>query len=521
MNGRPKYYLTTAISYINGPPHLGHAYEAIASDVLARFKRLDGYDVMFLTGTDEHGQKVVRQAEAEGKEPLARANEIAQTFRDMTELLNISNDDFIRTTESRHYAASTALWQALEAAGEIYAGRYEGWYSVRDEAFFAEKELTKGEGGKLFAPGGAEVEWVDEPTYYFRLSNWGDRLLEHYEAHADFILPHTRRNEVVNFVKQGLEDLSISRTTFDWGVPVPDAPGHVMYVWLDALTNYITGVGYPDTGADSFKRYWPADVHIIGKDIVRFHAIYWPAFLMAAGLEPPKRVFGHGFLNIDGEKMSKSLGNVLTPATMVGAYGLDQIRYFLMREVPFGGDGSFSHEAIVQRINADLANDFGNLAQRILSMIAKNCDGVLPAPGDLSAADEAILAAARDLVGAMRKHVEQQAFHEALRAFMAVVSETNAYVDGQAPWALAKTDRERMQTVLWVVAEVIRCLAILAQPAVPDAAAKMLDQLAVRADERTFAHLDENHALQPATPLPKPKGVFPRYVEAESGKGAA
>ena len=282
---------------------------------------------------------------------------------------------------------------------------------MRDEAFFAEKELTKGEGGKLFAPGGAEVEWVDEPTYYFRLSNWGDRLLEHYEAHADFILPHTRRNEVVNFVKQGLEDLSISRTTFDWGVPVPDAPGHVMYVWLDALTNYITGVGYPDTGADSFKRYWPADVHIIGKDIVRFHAIYWPAFLMAAGLEPPKRVFGHGFLNIDGEKMSKSLGNVLTPATMVGAYGLDQIRYFLMREVPFGGDGSFSHEAIVQRINADLANDFGNLAQRILSMIAKNCDGVLPAPGDLSAADEAILAAARDLVGAMRKHVEQQAFH--------------------------------------------------------------------------------------------------------------
>ena len=520
MSGRAKYYLTTAISYINGPPHLGHAYEAIASDVLARFKRLDGFDVMFLTGTDEHGQKVARQAEAEGKEPRVHADEIAQTFRGMVELLNISNDDFIRTTEPRHYASVTALWEVLAAAGEIYPGKYEGWYSVRDEAFFAEKELTKGEGGKLFAPGGAEVEWVDEPTYYFRLSNWGDRLLEHYEAHSDFILPLTRRNEVVNFVKQGLEDLSISRTTFDWGVPVPGAPGHVMYVWLDALTNYITGVGYPDTEDAKYKKYWPADVHMIGKDIVRFHAIYWPAFLMAAGIELPKRVFGHGFLNLEGEKMSKSLGNVLTPEAIVGEYGLDQIRYFLLREVPFGGDGAFSHEAIVRRINADLANDFGNLAQRILSMIAKNCDGVLPEPGALKDGDRTLLAAARDdLAGTTRGHVEQQAFHAALREFMAVIGSANAYVDEQAPWALAKTDRERMGSVLWVVAEVVRCLAVLAQPFVPDAAAKLLDQLAVPEDARTFKHLVESHALNPGTPLPKPQGVFPRYVEAKTGEG--
>ena len=521
MSRRPKYYLTTAISYINGPPHLGHAYEAIASDALARFKRLDGYDVMFLTGTDEHGQKVARQAEAEGKEPLAHADEISQSFRDMTALLNISNDFFIRTTEARHYEASTALWQALADAGEIYAGKYEGWYSIRDEAFFAEKELTKGEGGKFFAPGGAEVEWVDEPTYYFRLSNWGDRLLAHYEAHPDFILPLTRRNEVVNFVKQGLEDLSISRTTFDWGVPVPGVAGHVMYVWLDALTNYITGVGYPDTDGKRFKTYWPADVHIIGKDIVRFHAIYWPAFLMAAGIEPPKRVFGHGFLNIDGAKMSKSLGNVLTPAAMVGEYGLDQVRYFLMREVPFGQDGSFSHEAIVGRTNADLANDFGNLAQRILSMINRYCGGKVPTPGDLLTVDTNLISDARSrLPTSMRRDIDKQAFHESLKVFMSVVGEANAYVDGQAPWALAKSDGERMETVLWVVAETVRCLAVLAQPFVPDAAEELLDQLAVPEDARNFANLDKSHALTPGISLPKPQGVFPRYVEAKAGEGA-
>ena len=525
MSGRDKFYLTTAISYINGPPHLGHAYEAIASDVLARFKRLDGFDVMFLTGPDEHGQKVARQAEAEGKDPRVHADEIAQTFRDMVELLNISNDDFIRTTEPRHYAASTAIWEALDAAGEIYPGTYAGWYSVRDEAFFAEKELTKGEGGKLFAPGGAEVEWVDEPTFYFRLSNWGEALLEHYEAHPEFILPLTRRNEVVSFVKQGLEDLSISRTTFDWGVPVPGAPGHVMYVWLDALTNYITGVGYPDTESETYKKYWPADVHMIGKDIVRFHAIYWPAFLMAAGIELPKRVFGHGFLNLAGEKMSKSLGNVLTPAAMVDTYGLDQIRYFLMREVPFGGDGSVSHDAIVGRINADLANDFGNLGQRVLSMIQRYCEGKVPERPDFDPGTHLEIlanrhAASGELLGRVRASVERQAFHEALEAIWEVVRESNRCVDVEAPWALHKSDPAICGAVLYELAETVRCLAILTQPVMPDAAAKLLDQLAVPEDTRDFSCLDESHALSPGTPLPKPRGVFPRFVEADAAGGA-
>ena len=519
MSGSKTFYITTAISYVNGPPHLGHAYEAIATDVLARFKRLDGYDVMFLTGTDEHGQKVARTAEAAGKDPKVFCNEIAVLFQDMTELLNISNDDFIRTTEPRHYESSQAIWRKLEAAGEIYLDTYGGWYSVRDEAYFGEEELTKGEGGKFFAPSGAEAEWVEEPSYFFRLSQWQDRLLKHYADNPTFILPETRRNEVVSFVKSGLRDLSISRTSFDWGVPVPGNGEHIMYVWLDALTNYITGVGHPDMDSDSFRKYWPADVHIIGKDIVRFHAVYWPAFLMAAGIEPPKQVFGHGFLNIEGEKMSKSLGNVLSPAGLVGEYGLDQVRYFLMREVPFGQDGSFSHESIVQRINADLANDFGNLAQRVLSMINKNCDSKVPEPGAFTDDDTKLLDDGLPaLVTDMRESIERREIHLALARLWRVIGDANRYVDAQAPWALRKTDPARMGTVLYVLAEVIRWCAILARPVVPDSAGRILDQLAVPKDEaaRDIAALEPGHRLVPGTPLPKPEGVFSRFVEPES-----
>jgi len=515
------FYITTAISYVNGPPHLGHAYEAISTDVIARFKRLDGYDVMFLTGTDEHGQKVEKTARAAGKEPKAFSNEIATLFQEMAADLNISNDAFIRTTEPRHYEASQGIWRKLEENGDIYLDKYEGWYSIRDEAFYDEKELTKAEDGSLRAPTGTEVEWVAEESYFFKLSAYQDRLLAHYEANPGFIRPDFRRNEVVSFVRQGLRDLSVSRKTFDWGVPVPGDPDHVMYVWLDALTNYITAVGYPDENDPLFKRYWPADVHIIGKDIVRFHAIYWPAFLMSAGLALPKCVFGHGHLNEKGgAKMSKSAGNVIGHRDLVGEFGLDPVRYFMMREVPYGQDGAFSREAMIQRINADLANDLGNLAQRVLSMIARNCDGRVPEAGALAAEDESLLAAARAAAPEMREAMAGLAIHRALEALWRVIAEANRYLDAQAPWALRKGDPARMATVLWVAAETIRHVAVLAQPVTPQAMGNLLDQLAVPAEARDIAHLDAANALMPGTELPKPEGVFPRFVEPEAAAAA-
>ena len=517
MADKTPYYITTAIAYVNGPPHLGHAYEAISTDVMARFKRLDGYDVHFLTGTDEHGQKVEKSAIEAGKDTQSFCDEIAGAVRDMDAMLNVSNDDFIRTTEPRHYAASQAIWKLLDEAGDIYLGKYEGWYSVRDEAYFDESELTDGPDGKL-APSGAPVEWVEEPSYFFKLSEYTQPLLDYYEAYPDFILPATRRNEVVSFVSQGLRDLSISRTTFKWGVPVPGDEDHIMYVWLDALTNYITGLGFPDRDG-MYATHWPADLHVIGKDIVRFHAVYWPAFLMSAGIPLPKRVFGHGFLNIEGEKMSKSLGNVLSPDALVDEFGLDQIRYFLLREVPYGNDGSFSREDIIQRINSDLANDLGNLAQRVLSMINKNCDAAVPAPGDFTGEDRALLEQAHGALEAARTHFNVQAFHEALEVIWKIVRAANAYVDHQAPWELRKSDPERMATVLYALAEVIRHLGILCQPYMPDSSARLLDQLEIAADERDFAALGPDNALTAGTVLPKPSGIFPRYVEEAAKAG--
>ncbi|MBN8944538.1 MAG: methionine--tRNA ligase [Rhizobiales bacterium] len=507
---KPRFYVTTAISYPNGVPHIGHAYEVIATDAIARFMRHDGHDVFFLTGTDEHGLKMVQTAAREGMTARALADRNAEAFRAMAKALAISNDDFIRTTEPRHYRASQAIWEAMVASGDIYLGGYEGWYSVRDEAFYGEDETTVGPDGVRVGGQGTPVEWTKEETYFFRLSKYQDQLLAHYQAHPDFVGPDTRFNEVISFVKGGLSDLSVSRTTFDWGVPVPGSDGHVMYVWVDALTNYITAVGYPDTQSPEWAR-WPADLHVIGKDIVRFHAVYWPAFLMSAGIALPKRVYGHGFLFNRGEKMSKSLGNVVDPFAMAEAYGVDAMRYFLLREVAFGNDGSYSHEAIVARTNADLANDLGNLAQRSLSMIAKNCDGVLPKPGALSDEDKAILALADGMLAPSREAMASQQIHRYLETVWAVVSEANRYFAAQAPWALRKTDFARMETVLYVTAEIIRKVAILAQPAVPLAAPKLLDLLAVPADARDFADLDK--ALTPGTSLPAPEGVFPRYVE--------
>ncbi|GAB1716157.1 MAG: methionyl-tRNA synthetase [Nitrobacter sp.] len=508
------FYITTPIFYPNGEPHIGHAYTAMASDAIARFRRLDGYDVRFLTGTDEHGLKMQQTAMAEGLTPLQLADRNSARFREMMGALDISYDDYIRTTESRHERSCQALWQAIEKSGDIYLDKYAGWYSVRQEAYFAEDETTVGPDDVRREPLGSPVEWTEEETYFFRLSAYRDRLLDLYARVPDFVLPRERLNEVASFVRGGLHDLSISRTTFDWGIHVPGAPKHVMYVWIDALTNYVTGVGYPDVDSVLFKRYWPANLHVIGKDILRFHAVYWPAFLMAAGVEVPHHVFSHGFLLNRGEKMSKSVGNVVSPFDFVKQYGVDQVRYFFLREVPFGQDGSYNHEAIVARINADLANDFGNLAQRSLSMIARQHEGVLPEPDDFSDADKAILAQADGMIALAREAMNAQQIHQALNTIWAVVAEANRYFAGEEPWVLAKTDPARQKTVLYVTAEVVRQIAILAQPAMPAACAKMLDLLGVPAGERNFARLGGHVRIKPGTALPAPVPIFPRYVES-------
>jgi methionyl-tRNA synthetase len=506
------FYITTAIAYPNGAPHIGHAYEAIATDALARFQRLDGRDVFFLTGTDEHGLKMIQTAEAEKLAPMEVATRNARRFKEMDECLNISFDRFIRTTEEQHHRASQEIWRRMAASGDIYLDSYSGWYSVRDEAYYAEEETVVGEDNVRRGPQGTPVDWVEEKSYFFKLSAYQDRLLKLYAEQPDFIGPDTRKNEVISFVKSGLRDLSISRTTFDWGVKVPGDGEHVMYVWVDALTNYITGVGFPDEN-DPDWHYWPADVHIIGKDIIRFHAVYWPAFLMSAQIPLQRRVYAHGFLFNRGEKMSKSVGNVVDPFNLADQYGVDQMRYFFLREVPFGQDGSYNHEAIVARINADLANDLGNLAQRSLSMIAKQYQGVLPEPGAFTENDKAILAQADGTISIARSAMATQQIHQALNAVWAVVAEANRYFAGEAPWALAKTDPARQRTVLYVTAEVVRQIAILAQPAMPDAATKLLDILGIpdAVEARDFAALATR--IKTGTHLPAPAPVFPRYIE--------
>jgi methionyl-tRNA synthetase len=520
MATKPPYYITTAIAYPNGAPHIGFASEVIATDAIARFMRLDGYDVFFLTGTDEHGQKMQQTAAKEGITPSQLLDRTVPRYRALLERFNCSNDDFIRTTEERHRRSCAAIWERMKGAGDIYLSKYSGWYSVRDEAFYDGSETTLAEGGARLGPHGTPVEWVEEESYFFRLSAYQDKLLDLYKRQPDFVLPETRLNEVVSFVRGGLRDLSISRTTFDWGIPVPDDAKHIMYVWVDALTNYLTAVGFPNTDSEKFKRYWPAALHVIGKDIVRFHAVYWPAFLMSAGLPLPRRIFGHGHVLNRGEKMSKSVGNVVDPFALADAYGVDPVRYFFLREVPFGQDGNYSHEVIVNRINADLANDLGNLAQRSLSMIAKQLGGVLPKPGPFSANDNAMLASADAMVGKAREAMATQQLHQVLNHVWAVVAEANRYFAGEAPWAAAKTDPARMGTILYVTAEVIRQVAILAQPFMPASASKLLDLLAIPEGERDFSKLEGGHRLAAGTALPAPSGVFPRYVEPETGAQA-
>ena len=504
-----RFYITTPIYYVNGAPHIGHAYTSIAADVLARWARLEGRDVFFLTGTDEHGQKVAKAAADRGESPQSYVDAISADFRAMAELLGVSFDDFIRTTEDRHKRACAAFWRRLAEAGQIYEGSYEGWYSVRDEAFWGEDELTRAADGTFIAPTGAPVERVTEPSFFFRLSDWGDRLLALYESEPDFLGPAARRNEIVNFVRSGLRDLSVSRTSFSWGVPVPDAPGHVMYVWVDALINYLSALGWPDETERS--AFWPADLHLVGKEIARFHAVYWPAFLMAAGLPVPRRVFSHGWWTVEGEKMSKSVGNAVDPRALVAEFGVDAVRFFLLREVPFGNDGDFSRRALVSRLNRELANDLGNLAQRTLAQVARNCGGRLPPRREATEDDLSLRDAAETLPARMGAALATQDFGTALEEAWVVVRAANAYIDRQAPWALRKTDLARMEDVLRVLVDTLRAVGTVLQPFMPTSAARLLDQLGVPAGARHFASLAT--ALPEGAVLPPPAGIFPRFVE--------
>ena len=508
----PTYYQTTAIAYPNSDPHLGHAYEYISADFLARFKRLDGYRVRFLTGTDEHGLKMAQAAEKHGVTPAEWAKRNSDIFEELQRELGISFDRFIRTTDPDHLVASQELWRRMEQRGDIYLGTYAGWYSVRDEAYYGEDEtevLDDGEGTRIATASGTPVEWTEEESYFFRLSAYQERLLRVYEEHPEFLGPDARRHEVASFVRSGLQDLSISRTTFDWGIPVPGDERHVMYVWVDALTNYLTGAGFPDVDGDLFRTFWPADLHLIGKDIIRFHAVYWPAFLLSAGIPLPKRVFSHGFLFDRGKKMSKSLGNVVAPHDLVVRYGLDQLRYFLLREVPYGQDGNYSHEAIVGRIDTDLANEFGNLVQRTLTLATRDGVTTVPEPGPFTDADTTLLGAADALLGACREYLATQQIHLALRALWDVLGAANRYFTAQAPWTLRTTDPERFRTVIYVTLEAVRAVATLVQPAMPASAAKVLDELGVAEDARDFAALARRRGS--GEPLGTARAVFPRY----------
>ena len=505
--GEP-FYITTAISYPNGRPHIGHAYEAIAADAIARFQRQAGRDVRFQTGTDEHGLKMVQTARDKGMDVRALADEMSSYFKAMCDDLRISYDRFIRTTDADHHRASQAIWQAMADAGDLYLDRYEGWYSVRDEAFYDEKELVDGEGGVKLSPQGTPVTWTAEETWFFRLSRYQQPLLDLYAANPDFIRPESRRNEVMRFVEGGLSDLSVSRTSFDWGVPVPGSAGHVMYVWVDALTNYLTGAGYPDGDMP----YWPADLHLIGKDIVRFHAVYWPAFLMSAKVALPKTVFGHGFLLHRGEKMSKSLGNVVDPGDLARAFGVDGLRYFLLREVSFGQDGSYSAEAIVTRVNAELANAFGNLAQRTLSFIAKNLGGALPEAGRSEYDDGQLIEEVVVACAGLKTAFDDLMLSQGIESWLRGVYACNQYIDAQAPWSLRKTDPERMHAVLRTLVRAIRMLAIVVLPVVPEGAGRILDLLGV--EDRDHDAIDDDGWYQRHVDagfvLAAPTAAFPR-----------
>ncbi|AFC70161.1 methionine--tRNA ligase [Rickettsia amblyommatis] len=503
------YYITTPIYYVNDVPHIGHAYTSVASDVIARFMRLRGFDVMFLTGTDEHGQKVEKAAINKNIDPQKFTDQTSENFRHLMTAMHISNDDFIRTTEHRHKEAVAVFWQKLLDNGTIYEGLYEGWYAVRDEAFFDESELTS----DGLAPTGAPVEWVKEPSYFFNLSKWQDKLLEFYEANPDFIRPISRRNEVISFVKLGLKDLSVSRTTFNWGIKVSNNEKHIIYVWLDALANYISALGYPDKQSN-YGKFWPADLHVVGKDILRFHAVYWPAFLMAAEVPLPKTIMAHGWWTNEGQKISKSLGNTIDPIKLIDEFGVDQVRYFLMREVTFGADGNFARSNLITRINSELSNKIGNLLQRTTSFVYKNNDAKVPllTQGVIDKIYELpILKTASKFVEQNILLMDKTEINKILENIINLAEEANIYIDSEAPWNLKKIDPDKTLEVLYALLEVLRYIAIMLLPFIPNAANKMLDQLGVNKEERLFKHLIRDYTLTAGSNILEPTIIFPKF----------
>ncbi len=505
-------YITTPIYYVNDKPHIGHAYTSLACDVLARFKKLSGDHVYLLTGTDEHGQKIEQSAQKNNISPQELVDKFSSNFKELLENININNSDFIRTTQQHHKQGAIAFWQLLEEKNAIYLDKYAGWYAVRDEAFYTKEQVEERTGIKVAKTTAAPVEWLEEESYFFKLSDYQEKLLNFYADNPNFVAPKSRFNEVKSFVKSGLRDISISRTSFQWGIRVPNTDNHIMYVWIDALANYISALGFPDKENELFRDFWlnPEThiLHMVGKDILIFHAVYWPAFLMAAELPLPKRIFAHGWWTNNGEKISKSIGNVIDPTMLIEKYGLDATRFFLMREVSFGQDGNFSHQAMIRRNNSDLANDFGNLCQRSLTMIAKNCDCKISILGQ-TPEDIVLLEQAYALFEKMAQHFDEQAFHLALADFFNLVGDANRYIDIMAPWELKKTDFARMEAVLTTIAEVLRILALLLQPFTPDSANKILDILNVPQNQRMFCAI-ANNPLQAGHLIHPPTIIFPR-----------
>jgi len=507
------FYITTPIYYPSAKPHMGHAYSSIIADFFARFKRIDGYKVHFLTGTDEHGLKIQRSAEKKGIDTLEFCNEISQTFRDLSKTLNLTNTDFIRTTEERHKKSVQHLWKELEKNDDIYLSKYSGWYSVSDEAFYNEDEIEEIDGKKIAISSKSTVEWIEEESYFFRLSKWQKPLLDYYEANPDFILPESRRNEVISFVKSGLKDLSVSRKTFSWGIKVPDNNEHIIYVWLDALTNYISALNYPDKDNKLYKEFWPANIHLIGKDILRFHAVYWPAFLLAAKIDLPKRVYGHGWILSDNEKMSKSKGNILDPLEIINQYGLDPLRYYLIKEVSFGNDGNISQERLEDCINSDLANNFGNLCQRVTAFTIKNCDSKIPSSINFNEEDLVILDKFKVNLDNIRSKIDEQNINFYIDYIVKSLFEANKYFNDQEPWK-KKDDQVRLNTIVYTTLEIVRKISFMLFPIIPDSSLKALQIFNIKENQIELSSIQNHKFLEEGSAINKIDILFKKIEKS-------